>query len=107
MKVKVDYGDGSEPEVVEVTDGSVHFHPYEDDDKHEVTVTEVGDEYDPNAPDKTYAAEEGYDPSEHTVTEVIGYVEDNPDQVEEILAAEQAGKARTTLVSHLEGMRQS
>lgn len=106
MKVKVDYGDGTEPEELEVTDGSRHFHPYADDAKHEVTV-EVLDEYDPNAPDQTYAAEEGYDPSAHTVTEVIGYTEDNPDQLETILAAEQAGKARTTLISHLEGMRQS
>lgn len=107
MKVKVDYGDGSEPEVVEVTDGSVHFHPYEDDEKHEITVEALDDEYDPNAPDKTYSAEVGFDPAAHTVTEVIGYAEDNPDQIEEILAAEQAGKARTTLTSHLEGMRQS
>ncbi|HVQ17964.1 MAG TPA: hypothetical protein VMT27_02870 [Actinomycetes bacterium] len=47
----------------------------------------------------------GYDPGAHTVTEVIGFVEDNPDQLEAVLAAEQAGKDRITLVQHLEGMR--
>jgi hypothetical protein len=46
-----------------------------------------------------------YDPGDHTVTEVIGWVEDHPDELEEILAAEQAGKDRVTLVQHLEGMR--
>jgi len=47
----------------------------------------------------------GYDPAAHTVTEVIGYVEDNPDQLEDVIAAEQAGKDRVTLITHLEGMR--
>jgi len=48
----------------------------------------------------------GYDPAAHTVTEVIGFVEDNPDQLEDILLAEEEGKNRTTLITHLEGMRQ-
>jgi hypothetical protein len=47
----------------------------------------------------------GYDPAAHTVTEVIGFVEDNPDQLEDILLAEEEGKNRTTLISHLESMR--
>lgn len=63
------------------------------------------DEYDPNAPDEDYEVEVGYDPAAHTVTEVIGYVEDNPDQLEAIIAAEEAGKARVTLLTHLESMR--
>jgi hypothetical protein len=49
----------------------------------------------------------GYDPAAHTVTEVIGFVEDNPDQLEAVLAAEEAGKERSTLISHLESMRSS
>jgi hypothetical protein len=63
------------------------------------------DEYDPNAPDQDYEVQVGYDPAAHTVTEVIGYVEDNPDQLEDVIAAERAGKDRVTLITHLEGMR--
>ena len=51
--------------------------------------------------------EVGYDPAAHTVTEVIGFVEDNPDQLEAVLLAEEEGKQRTTLISHLESMRSS
>lgn len=51
--------------------------------------------------------EAGYDPAAHTVTEVIGFVEDNPDQLENILLAEEEGKSRSTLISHLESMRSS
>lgn len=123
MTVSIDYGDGSPPETLEVTDGFMSFHPYTDEVKHTVTVEDVTesvapqsrsapppeepapDEYDPNAPDEDYQLEVGYDPAAHTVTEVIGYVEDNPDQLDGILAAEEAGKARTTLISHLESMR--
>lgn len=43
-----------------------------------------------------------YDPGEYTVEEVKGYVEENPDQAEQVLAAEQEGKARVTLVDWLE-----
>ena len=112
MRVRVNYNDGTEPEELDVTPGSVHFHPYPEGDteKHEVTVETVG--VDPLAadepePDVEYADEEGYDPGDHTVTEVIGYVEDNPQDLEEVIAAEQAGKARVTLLTHLESMRES
>lgn len=63
------------------------------------------DVYDPDADKVDYQVEVGYDPAAHTVTEVIGYVEDNPDQLDDILAAEQAGKNRVTLLTHLESMR--
>jgi hypothetical protein len=56
-------------------------------------------------PTEPTANPDEYNPSEHTVTEVIGFVEDNPDQLERILSEEQAGFNRVTLVSHLEGMR--
>jgi hypothetical protein len=39
-----------------------------------------------------------FDPGEHTVTEVQDYLDAHPDQADAVLAAEQAGKARTTLV---------
>jgi hypothetical protein len=66
---------------------------------------EPPDEYDPNAPEQDHPLEVGYDPAAHTVTEVIGYVEDNPDQLDDVVAAEEAGKARVTLLTHLESMR--
>jgi hypothetical protein len=47
----------------------------------------------------------GYDPGAHTVPEVEQFAQDNPDQLEEIIAAEEAGKARVTLLSFLESMR--
>lgn len=128
MSVEIDYGDGSPPETLTITDGFTSFHAYPDDQKYEVTVTEVGadqgpapeepeaqsapepepeapaDEFDPNAPDQTWTADAAFDPAAHTVTEVIGYVEDNPDQREAVLELEREGKDRVTLVTHLEGM---
>ena len=47
-------------------------------------------------------AEAEYDPAEHTVEEVKEYVEEHPDQAEEILEAELEGKERKTLVPALE-----
>ena len=45
-----------------------------------------------------------YDPDDHTVNEVLDYVDDHPDEVDAVLAAERAGKNRTTLIMHLEEM---
>jgi hypothetical protein len=45
-----------------------------------------------------------YDPADHTVTEVIGWVEDHPDERDAVLAAEREGKHRVTLIDHLEDM---
>jgi hypothetical protein len=53
---------------------------------------------------QAWTADAAFDPAAHTVTEVIGYVEDNPDQREAILELEQEGKQRVTLINHLEGM---
>ena len=47
------------------------------------------------------------DPADFTVTQVIGFVEDNPDELERILDQEYSGKNRSTLVSHLEGMQEA
>jgi hypothetical protein len=46
---------------------------------------------------------DGYDPGAETVADVQAYVEANPDQREAVLAAEKAGKNRSTLVTWLEG----
>lgn len=47
---------------------------------------------------------ENYDPSEHNVDEVKAYVEENPAEAKSVLEAEKAGKDRSTLVAHLEGV---
>jgi hypothetical protein len=46
--------------------------------------------------------EDVFDPGAHTVAEVEAYVDDNPDEVDAVLAAEKAGKNRVTLVEALE-----
>ena len=46
-----------------------------------------------------------YDPGDYTVQEVVDYAAANPDQLEDIIAAEQAGKNRSTLISQLEALR--
>ncbi|AWY05380.1 hypothetical protein HOT42_gp29 [Microbacterium phage Metamorphoo] len=43
-------------------------------------------------------ADEGYDPSAHTVTEVTAYLDENPDQATFVLDRERTGKARVTLI---------
>jgi hypothetical protein len=70
--------------------------PDEGDGEEQVVEDDAPDEVD---------VEVGYDPAAHTVTEVIGFVEDNPDELEDIISAEQAGKQRVTLLTHLESMR--
>lgn len=42
-----------------------------------------------------------YDPGAHTIAEVETYVANHPDERAAVLAAEQAGKNRTTLVASL------
>jgi hypothetical protein len=42
-----------------------------------------------------------FDPGEHTVEEVIDYVEDNPDERDRVIKAEQDGKRRSTLLASL------
>jgi hypothetical protein len=49
-------------------------------------------------PEPKTGAAKAYDPGEHTVAEVEEYIAKHPDQADAVLAAEAAGKARTTLV---------
>jgi hypothetical protein len=49
------------------------------------------------------AAGGAFDPGEVTVAEAQQYVEDHPDQRQAVLAAEQAGKNRSTLIAWLQG----
>jgi hypothetical protein len=45
---------------------------------------------------------EEYDPADHTVAEVEEYAEAHPDEVQDLLDAEVAGKNRSTLITFLE-----
>ncbi|QGJ88884.1 hypothetical protein PBI_TEAMOCIL_30 [Microbacterium phage Teamocil] len=56
-----------------------------------------GDEDDEPEDDGT-PADEGYDPSAHTVTEVTAYLDEHPDQATYVLDRERTGKARVTLI---------
>lgn len=44
----------------------------------------------------------GFDPAAHTVDEVKAYADEHPDDIEELLEAEAAGKNRSTLIAYLE-----
>jgi hypothetical protein len=52
----------------------------------------------PEPEPKAAAVSQSFDPGEHTVAEVQEYLAAHPDQADAVLAAEAAGKARTTLV---------
>jgi hypothetical protein len=58
------------------------------------TATVVG-------PSSAEYTSEPYDPGAHTVSDVLAYVADHPDERADILAAEQAGQNRSSLVSQL------
>jgi len=55
---------------------------------------------------ETQAVEEenGFDPYNYTVAEVIAWVDENPGEAQAVLDLEVEGKNRSTLVSHLEAM---
>jgi hypothetical protein len=65
--------------------------------------TGAGESEPPVVPEQKSSSSGAFDPGEHTVAEVEDYVAKHPDQADAVLAAEQAGKNRTTLVSSLEG----
>jgi hypothetical protein len=46
--------------------------------------------------------EDGFDPAEHSVSDVKDFVEENPDMAGAVYDAEVAGKNRSTLTSWLE-----
>jgi len=41
----------------------------------------------------------GFDPSKHSVAEVLAHLDANPDSADDILAAEADGKARKTILA--------
>jgi hypothetical protein len=56
-----------------------------------------------SAPAEPEPGPTGYDPGADTVADVQAYVEAHPDRRATVLAAEKAGKNRTTLVDWLSG----
>ena len=74
------------------------------------SVTSDEPDEEPDEPEEEAAEDEApqvdvaYDPGAHTVNEVIAFAEENPEQVQDLLDAEEAGRRRTTLLNHLEGM---
>jgi hypothetical protein len=111
MKVRVDYGDGTEPEEIEVSDGSMHFHPFPEGDteKHEVSVEVLEEDEVPEVAPEETASEEASGESPDieavlsgTVSEVQAWATANPDYISELYEAETAGANRSTLVNWLE-----
>lgn len=114
MKVSIDYGDGTEPEELEVTDGSRHFHPFPDDleegEKPSPTVEILEEdpipeeESEPEAEGDEEPEDGSFDPADYTVAEVQEFVAENPEEAAVVLDLEREGKNRTTLVAFLEGL---
>lgn len=58
------------------------------------------------APEETPPnGEDVFDPADYTIPQVLEYAEANPEQLDDIIAAEEAGKYRSTLLSQLEAMQ--
>ena len=48
--------------------------------------------------------EPGFDPADHTIAEVLDYLDENPDALQDVIALEASGKARSTLLAKLEAL---
>lgn len=46
-----------------------------------------------------------FDPADYTIDEVMAWIEDNPDELDNLIAAEEAGKGRVTLLAQLNDLR--
>jgi PKD domain/IPT/TIG domain len=105
----LDYGDGSPTEALGPWEPAGGFsgstrHTFPSAGTYTVTVTMGATVAQDTVTLPPLARAEGYDPGEHTVVEVKAYVDEHPDEAADILAAEQGGQNRTTLVSYLEGV---
>ena len=69
-----------------------------DDESDEDTEDASGTEEPPAEEEPEAPADEGFDPSAHTVTEVQAYLDEHPDQATYVLDRERTGKARVTLI---------
>jgi len=117
MTIRIDYGDGTEPEEHVVTAGFFHFHPAVDEEKRIPTVTVVGEDDQASEPDNDGIEDAdvveddesehpdvaaGFDPSAHNVQDVKDFVQSHPDEAQAVLDLEVASQNRVTLVSWLE-----
>lgn len=59
------------------------------------------------APAGRPGAPETYNPGDHTIREIKGYVEEHPEELESIIAQEENGQGRTTLLTWLYDQRSS
>ncbi len=58
-------------------------------------------------PDPPTSEPAEFDPSDHNIDDVESYVEANPDELDAVLAAERAGKDRSTLIEWLEARQET
>lgn len=70
-------------------------------DQHSILAAQGGFWITPELADLAFEDDAAYDPNDHKVPEVKDHVTANPEQAAAILAAEQEGQARTTLVEWL------
>lgn len=70
----------------------------EDDDASDESTEDASDEEPPADEEPEAPADEAFDPSAHTVTEVQAYLAEHPNQATFVLDRERAGKARVTLI---------
>lgn len=54
-----------------------------------------------NEPPEADDEPDTFDPSAHTVDDVLAYVDEHPDDIERVAAAERRGKSRSTLLDAL------
>jgi len=55
-------------------------------------------------PDADDEEDDFFDPAEYTIPQVMEWAEANPDEVQDLIAAEAQGKARTTLLARLDAL---
>lgn len=103
VNARFDYGDSTAADSQPVTAGSADSaHTYTANGTYTIRVTS-GETTTTTATVTDLAAEaSGFDPGAHTVPEVQAYVTAHPDALLDVLEAEEAGKARSTLLAWLE-----
>ena len=115
-------GAGAKSVTLTVTGAGAGNNPYPPAGTYPISVTTVsgaapqllmapgGDEEQAASPDEELPEDEespegeAFDPGDHTIEEVMAYVDANPDEAHEVLEAEREGKARVTLLTQLEDL---
>jgi hypothetical protein len=84
--------------VVDVEMGSIDS-PAKDGDVEDEESEEPKDGDEAKGEGETDVKGEAFDPSEHSVTEVLAYIKEHPDEAEAVKAAEAEGKGRATIAN--------